>query len=64
MAPHPESPSPDWTGPVISLVMKILISIALLAATLFVILSKRYDSKDKHWAYTTIGLIVGFWLKP
>ena len=44
--------------------MQILVSLALLAAALFVILSKRYDAKDKHWAYTTIGLIAGHWLKP
>jgi hypothetical protein len=35
----------------------------LLVATLLVILSKRYADADKRWAYTTIGTIVGFWLK-
>jgi isoprenylcysteine carboxyl methyltransferase (ICMT) family protein YpbQ len=35
----------------------------LLIATLLVILSKRYAADDKHWAYATIGTIVGFWLK-
>lgn len=39
------------------------ITFILLIATLFVILSKRYDAGDKRWAYTTIGTIVGFWLK-
>ena len=38
------------------------ISAALLLAALYVILSKRYTMADKHWAYTTIGTIVGFWL--
>lgn len=58
---------PSHTGigiPPVPLLMQVFISVALLAATLFVILSKRYDVKDKHWAYTTIGVIVGFWLKP
>lgn len=41
-----------------------VVSLALLAATLFVILSKRYAPKDKHWAYATVGLILGFWLRP
>ncbi|MFZ0914464.1 MAG: hypothetical protein WAN09_14355 [Candidatus Korobacteraceae bacterium] len=43
--------------------MKVLVSLALLISALFVILSKRYDAGDTHWAYTTIGMIVGFWLK-
>jgi hypothetical protein len=34
----------------------------LLLASLFVILAKRYSPADKHWAYATIGTIVGFWL--
>jgi hypothetical protein len=43
--------------------MEVFVSLALLAAALFVILSKRYDARDKHWAYTTIGMIAGFWLR-
>jgi hypothetical protein len=43
--------------------MQVLVSIVLLAAALFVILSKKYDAKAKHWAYATVGLITGFWLK-
>jgi hypothetical protein len=46
----------------VHLAMQVLLSIVLLSATLFVVLSKKYDAKDKHWAYATIGLIVGFWL--
>jgi hypothetical protein len=48
----------------VHLFMEVLISVVLLAATLFVLLSKKYDAKDKHWAYGTVGLIIGFWLKP
>jgi hypothetical protein len=44
--------------------MQVIVTIALLPATLFVILSKQYAAKDKHWAYATVGLIIGFWLKP
>ena len=43
--------------------MQVLVSIVLLIATLFVILSKKYDARNKHWAYATVGLLVGFWLK-
>jgi len=43
--------------------MKIVISVLVLGAALYVILAKRYSARDKHWAYTTVGLIIGFWLK-
>jgi hypothetical protein len=36
--------------------------IAVGSASLHVILAKRYGPKDKHWAYATIGTIIGFWL--
>jgi hypothetical protein len=42
---------------------RLALSAILLAAALFVILTKRYSPQDKHWAYGTIGTIVGFWLK-
>jgi len=42
--------------------MQVVISTVLLAACLFVILSKRYPAGDRHWAFATIGTIVGFWL--
>lgn len=43
--------------------LKGLISVVLLAAALWVILSQRYQATDKHWAYGTIGTLIGFWLK-
>ena len=43
-------------------IMQAVISVIVLCASLFVILSKRYASSDKHWAYTAIGTILGFWL--
>jgi len=43
-------------------VMQVGISILVIAASLFVILSKRYAPRDKHWAYATVGTILGFWL--
>jgi hypothetical protein len=43
--------------------MQIGITLLLLAASLFVILSSRYEAKDKNWAYATVGTLVGFWLK-
>ena len=42
---------------------QLVISAVLLAAALFVILTKKYPPQDKHWAYGALGTIVGFWLK-
>jgi hypothetical protein len=36
----------------------------LLSGALFVVLSKLYTPTDKHWAYGTIGTLMGYWLKP
>jgi hypothetical protein len=43
--------------------MRIIISLMLLPCALFIILSSRYKPTDKHWAYATVGTIIGFWLK-
>jgi hypothetical protein len=47
----------------IEVLMQVVVSALLLLAALFVILSKKYDAVAKHWAYATVGLITGFWLK-
>lgn len=44
-------------------VVQVIISVLLLAASVFVILSKSYGEKEQHWAYGTIGTLIGFWLK-
>lgn len=43
---------------------QFLLSVILLGAGLYVILSKQYDASDKHWAYGIVGTLVGFWLRP
>ena len=43
--------------------VQIIVSVVLLVASLFVVLSPKYEPKDKHWAYGTIGVLVGFWLR-
>lgn len=45
------------------MVVRCIISVIILAAALYVILSKQYAGIDKHWAYATVGTILGFWLK-
>lgn len=51
-------PLPDLRGP-----MQIIVTFSVGAAAIFVILAKRYGPKDKHWAYATLGTILGYWLK-
>jgi hypothetical protein len=43
--------------------MQIAVTLILLIASLFVILSAQYDANSKHWAFATVGTILGFWLK-
>jgi hypothetical protein len=47
----------------IHLAIEIIVSLALLAAALAVVLSRKYNPKDKYWAYAALGIIVGYWLK-
>jgi len=42
--------------------MAIVVSLVVLGASLFVILSKKYPPESDRWAYGTVGTIVGFWL--
>jgi hypothetical protein len=46
------------------LIMQIVVTLVPLPAAVFVILSMRYPPKDKNWAYATVGLIMGYWLRP
>jgi hypothetical protein len=42
---------------------QIGLTVVLLSGALFVILSKKYAPTDKHWAFGTLGTLVGYWLK-
>ncbi len=43
--------------------MQATVTLILLLASLFVILSGQYDPNSQHWAFATVGTILGFWLK-
>jgi hypothetical protein len=43
--------------------MQILVSMCILIAGLWMILSGRYEPKDKQWAMGAVGTVIGFWLK-
>jgi hypothetical protein len=44
--------------------MMVLVSIAVLGASFYIILSREYDSDSEKWAFGVVGTIVGFWLRP
>jgi hypothetical protein len=50
-------------GPLRRLIMQAVVSSAILAASLFIILMRGFDSGTKHWAYGSVGMVVGYWLK-
>lgn len=44
--------------------MRAIVSLLVLIPALFVVLSPNRFEKDSHkWAYGTIGIILGFWLR-
>jgi hypothetical protein len=52
-----------WIETLVPMVMQVVISVTLLGASLYIILSGKYTSPDQHWAYSALGSIVGFWFK-
>ena len=46
------------------LAMQIVISLIVLGAGLWVILSGRYTPDAERWAAGAIGTVMGYWLKP
>ena len=46
-----------------TLKMQFAISLVFTVAGLWMILSHHYDPQEKHWAYTTLGTILGFWIR-
>jgi hypothetical protein len=39
------------------------ITVVLLLCGVGVVMLQRYDEKQKHWGYATLGTILGFWLR-
>lgn len=58
-----DPPTPGLSDARLKLAMQIVVSTALLAASLWVLLSKNYDEAYVKWAIGTIGVIVGYWLR-
>ena len=41
---------------------EVIVTLLILGASVFIILSKEFDAKDKHWAYGSAGAVLGYWL--
>ncbi|WP_421724128.1 hypothetical protein [Bauldia sp.] len=55
---------PERKPPVAYQAMTIVVSVVVLGAALYVILSAAYAEDTAKWAYGAVGTVVGFWLKP
>jgi hypothetical protein len=53
---------PAMHGPLRWLLMQAVVSLAVLAAALFIILTHRFEP-GKYWAYGSIGMVGGYWLR-
>jgi hypothetical protein len=55
--------SPGFLGPEPERrVMAVLVSLVILVAGLFVVLSGSYKQDTEKWAFGAIGLVIGYWL--
>jgi hypothetical protein len=45
-------------------IVRAIVSLAILSCAMFVILSPRFKTPEKHWAFGVIGTILGYWLRP
>lgn len=46
----------------IKTVMPVVVTLVVLAAAMYVILSKNYPVDTQKWAFSIVGLVVGYWL--
>ena len=44
--------------------VRSIVSLIMLGCAAFVILSPRCKPQQKNWAYGTVGVILGYWLRP
>ena len=51
----------SWHG-VYTAFWQIAVTLILLIASFFIILSKKYGQADRRWAYATLGTILGYWV--
>jgi hypothetical protein len=39
------------------------VSLMIAVPALYIVLSRGYPPQEKNWAFTTLGTILGFWLR-
>ncbi len=44
--------------------MRILVTLAVLASALYIVLSRHYEADQQKWAFGVIGTVLGYWLRP
>src|SRR5262249_27022236 len=42
---------------------QVMVSLAIVGAALYVIVSEQYALNDTKWAYGIVGTVIGYWLK-
>ena len=42
---------------------QVMVSLAILGAAFYVIISEQYALNDTKWAYGIVGTVIGYWLK-
>jgi hypothetical protein len=47
---------------IVQLYVSIGFSLLVMGASLFLILSKQYNDEYTKWAFSMVGLILGYWL--
>ncbi len=46
----------------VNTIMRVVVSLVVLAAALYVILSQNYESDTQKWAFGAVGMVIGYWL--
>lgn len=49
--------------PIVKLSMAVLISLVVIALSVYIILCGDCGEDEKHFAYGSIGTVLGYWLK-
>ena len=45
------------------MMMQVVVSLAVLLASLWVVVSQQYESSVENFAYVMIGTVIGYWLR-
>ena len=62
--PNVPVPASASSGVLSRVKMIHVITTVFLVASLWIILSSRYDEDVQKWAFGSMGSILGFWLRP